>query len=210
MQNFDTVMTAVPPTTGQTMAATPSTAVVQQQPQPQQDQQQSTNSGNWFDLQIKSEPLNYHQHQLHPHHTLHHHQNHHHLHGSHTVLQQDTPLSNGHGHDHSSPTSPQSVDSMDSLSGKSGFFESKGTASLISGYNPLGFNPLTPPGYSGLLVPPGQQQHQQPGQPAQTRLSTPNRGYGKAADSVYTTNPALTPTHTPPMDVTPPKSPKET
>ncbi|KFB53874.1 hypothetical protein ZHAS_00022318 [Anopheles sinensis] len=121
------------------------------------------------------------------------------------MQQTDTPLSNGH--DHSSPTSPQSVDSMDSLSGKSGFFESKAGANLMSGYNPLGFNPLTPPGYSGLLVPPTQQQ-QQPGQNTQTRLSTPNRSFGKV-DSVYTTNATLTPTHTPPMDVTPPKSPKE-
>ncbi|EAT48030.1 AAEL000894-PA [Aedes aegypti] len=63
----------------------------------------------------------------------------------------------------------------------------------MHGYNPLGFNPLTPPGYAGLFVPPQQQL---------ARQTTPNR------KSSYVTS-TLTPTHTPPMDVTPPKSPKE-
>uniref|UniRef100_A0A182MBN4 Protein hunchback n=1 Tax=Anopheles culicifacies TaxID=139723 RepID=A0A182MBN4_9DIPT len=98
---------------------------------------------------------------------------------------------------------------MDSLSGKSGFFEGKGTASIMAGgYNPLGFNPLTPPGYSGLLIPPPTTaQHQLP--PQQQRLATPNRMYGTNGSAGKVDLASLTPTHTPPMDVTPPKSPKE-
>ncbi|XP_035903559.1 protein hunchback [Anopheles stephensi] len=196
MQNFDSVMS---------MTAT------QQQPAEQQQQQQqtATPNGGWFDLTIKSEPLDYHSSHhlpLQHHHLHHHHQHHQHLHQQQT--QQDTTLLSSDAH--SNPTSPQSVDSMDSLSGKSGFFEGKGASSLMGGgYNPLGFNPLTPPGYSGLLIPPPPPQHQLPPQQQQQqqRLATPNRMYGNGTGKVDLAS--LTPTHTPPMDVTPPKSPKE-
>uniref|UniRef100_A0A182STG4 Protein hunchback n=1 Tax=Anopheles maculatus TaxID=74869 RepID=A0A182STG4_9DIPT len=196
MQNFDSVMS---------MTATQQQPAEQQQ---QQHQQTATPNGGWFDLTIKSEPLDYHPSHHLPlqHHHLHHHHPHH-LHQQQT--QQDTTHLSSDAH--SNPTSPQSVDSMDSLSGKSGFFEGKGTASLMSGgYNPLGFNPLTPPGYSGLLIPPPPTQHQLPQQQQhqqQQRLATPNRMYGNGAGKVDLAS--LTPTHTPPMDVTPPKSPKE-
>ncbi|XP_058827732.1 protein hunchback-like [Topomyia yanbarensis] len=156
-------------------------------------QQQQPNAGGWYDMTIKSEPLdtsNGYGQQFASHH--HNHQHHHH--------QQDTPMS------HSSPTSPQSVDSMDSLSGRSQYYDAKSnTNGLIHGYNPLGFNPLTPPGYAGMFVPHPQQQQQQPQQ--LSRQTTPNRNYNKQ-DSGYVSS-TLTPTHTPPMDVTPPKSPKD-
>ncbi|XP_053669402.1 protein hunchback [Anopheles marshallii] len=190
MQNFDSVMTAT-----------------QQPPQSAEQQQTVTPNGGWFDLTIKSEPLDYHSH----HHSLQHHHHNHHRHLHHQQqhqAQQDTTLMSSDAH--SNPTSPQSVDSMDSLSGKSGFFEGKGTTGIMAGgYNPLGFNPLTPPGYSGLLIPPpASAQHQLPTQ-QQQRLATPNRMYGGNGSAVKVDLASLTPTHTPPMDVTPPKSPKE-
>ncbi|XP_065075656.1 protein hunchback [Ochlerotatus camptorhynchus] len=144
--------------------------------------QRQSNGGSWYDMTIKSEPSdtsNSYGQQYPSHH-------HHHL------QQQDTPMS------HSSPTSPQSVDSMDSMSGRSQYYDVKPTNGLIHGYNPLGFNPLTPPGYAGMFVPTQQQL---------ARQTTPNRSYAKQ-DSGYVSS-TLTPTHTPPMDVTPPKSPKE-
>uniref|UniRef100_A0A182NV64 Protein hunchback n=1 Tax=Anopheles dirus TaxID=7168 RepID=A0A182NV64_9DIPT len=205
MQNFDSVLS---------MAAAQQPQQQQQTVEQQQQQHQHTVTPNgWFDLTIKSEPLDYHSHQ----HPLQQHHNHHHLHHQHLQLQQhqqqqqqqDTTLLSSDPH--SNPTSPQSVDSMDSLSGKSGFFDGKGTASLMSGgYNPLGFNPLTPPGYAGLLVPPPPSQHQLPSQhQQQQRLSTPNRIYGGTGGAGKVDLASLTPTHTPPMDVTPPKSPKD-
>ncbi|XP_058464028.1 protein hunchback [Malaya genurostris] len=168
MQNYDSIMSGALP-----------------------QQQQQPSAGGWYDMTIKSEPLdtssNYGQ-QFSSSHHHHHHHNHN--------LQQDTPMS------HSSPTSPQSVDSMDSLSGRSQYYDAKNSnTGLIHGYNPLGFNPLTPPGYAGMFIPPQQQQSQLP------RQTTPNRNYGKQ-DSGYVSS-TLTPTHTPPMDVTPPKSPKD-
>ncbi|XP_055630310.1 protein hunchback [Toxorhynchites rutilus septentrionalis] len=161
MQNFDSIMNSA-------------------LPQPQLPAE------NWYDMTIKSEPLenagSYNQ--------SFQHQSHHH-----NPSHQDTPMS------HSNPTSPQSVDSMDSMSSRSQYFESKASshpAVMHGGYNPLGFNPLTPPGYAGMFVPP--QQHL-------ARQTTPNRNFGKQ-DTAFVSS-SLTPTHTPPMDVTPPKSPKE-
>uniref|UniRef100_A0A182FVX2 Protein hunchback n=1 Tax=Anopheles albimanus TaxID=7167 RepID=A0A182FVX2_ANOAL len=99
---------------------------------------------------------------------------------------------------------------MDSLSGKGssgvGFFDAKhAVQGLMAGYNPLGFNPLTPPGYSGLLIPPPGGTTTTTAGPGQQlrQATTPNR------TAVYSSTTNLTPTHTPPMDVTPPKSPKE-
>lgn len=115
-------------------------------------------------------------------------------------------------HNDSNPTSPQSIDSMDSVMNSQKYFES-----AMNSYNrPLGFNPLTPPGYVGVMIPPPstnslhhqhllhmQQQHQR-------QQTPPSRNFMKN-DSNYnvTTSTTLTPTHTPPMDVTPPKSPKD-
>ncbi|XP_055598386.1 protein hunchback-like [Uranotaenia lowii] len=157
---------------------------LQQQSQSQQQtQQQQSSMANWYDMTIKSEPLDasgsYGQ------------QYSHHL--AHMSSQQDTPMS------HSSPTSPQSVDSMDSMNGRSQYYDPKASNGMLHGYNPLGFNPLTPPGYSGMFVPQQQQQL--------ARQTTPNRNYNKPESSYVSST--LTPTHTPPMDVTPPKSPKD-
>lgn len=170
MQNFNSVMA--------------SSLLQHQQQQQHQSQQQHPSSGkSWYDMTIKSEPMeasnNYGQ-QYPNHHLLHHHH------------QQDTPMT------HSSPTSPQSIDSMDSMSSRSQYYDAKPSNGMMHGYNPLGFNPLTPPGYAGLFVPPQQQL---------ARQTTPNRSYVKQESSYVTST--LTPTHTPPMDVTPPKSPKE-
>lgn len=65
--------------------------------------------------------------------------------------------------------------------------------------HPLGFNPLTPPGYPNILL-----SHQRQALENQ-RPSTPCSSYTNSTIPA----PSLTPTHTPPMDVTPPKSPKE-
>uniref|UniRef100_A0A1I8NPI0 Protein hunchback n=1 Tax=Stomoxys calcitrans TaxID=35570 RepID=A0A1I8NPI0_STOCA len=72
----------------------------------------------------------------------------------------------------------------------------------ISSHLPLGFNPLTPPGLPNAVLPAmshhyytqAQQRQQQ-----QTPSPCLNENLEKAA---------LTPRHTPPMDITPPKSPK--
>uniref|UniRef100_A0A336LVJ8 Protein hunchback n=1 Tax=Culicoides sonorensis TaxID=179676 RepID=A0A336LVJ8_CULSO len=67
-------------------------------------------------------------------------------------------------------------------------------------YHLLGFNPLTPPGYPNVLLPSQARQ-------AQTeRATTPLSTYPSSIVSQHT---SLTPTHTPPIDETPPKSPKE-
>lgn len=67
--------------------------------------------------------------------------------------------------------------------------------SVVPNYShPLGFNPLTPPGYPNVML-----RHQlealRPGTPCSTKESFNQNSF--------------TPTHTPPMDVTPPKSPKD-
>lgn len=61
----------------------------------------------------------------------------------------------------------------------------------------MGFNPLTPPGYPNATI-----------MPPQTTAgnTTPFRSFEKDNNRYGNTN--LTPSHTPPMDVTPPKSPK--
>nr|ACD75447.1 putative hunchback [Clogmia albipunctata] len=62
------------------------------------------------------------------------------------------------------------------------------------------FNPLTPPGYPGAMIHPQNSQAN----------STPFRSFTKGLDSIPFGNNVsnLTPSHTPPMDITPPKSPK--
>lgn len=92
-------------------------------------------------------------------------------------------------HETDSPTSQFDTKNM--------FFESNTSSNT---YHPLGFNPLTPPGYPNILLP-SHQRHVQTDRPT-TPLST----YPSTLVSQHT---SLTPTHTPPIDVTPPKSPKE-
>ncbi|KAL9896948.1 zinc finger protein hunchback isoform 1-T5 [Glossina fuscipes fuscipes] len=77
----------------------------------------------------------------------------------------------------------------------------------------LGFNPLTPPGYPNAVIPPNISQfysqrplsnrsHQQTPSPGPISASTSSSHMEQSEKSV------LTPRHTPPMDITPPKSPK--
>ncbi|XP_030374463.1 protein hunchback [Scaptodrosophila lebanonensis] len=85
----------------------------------------------------------------------------------------------------------------------------------------LGFNPLTPPGLPNAVLPgsnlsmqhfyanmrPGQQQTPSP-QPSTTAAATATTAGSVAMDVAEKLQSALTPRSTPPMDVTPPKSPK--
>lgn len=111
------------------------------------------------------------------------------------TAQPNSPQSmDGNGRvDHQSPPAVGTPQSM--MSGGGGYCDSSSANSLLqqrimqqSAH--MGFNPLTPPGYPGALI-----------MPPQTTAgnTTPFRAYS---------NTNLTPSHTPPMDVTPPKSPK--
>lgn len=93
-------------------------------------------------------------------------------------------------HESDSPTSQFDTKNM--------FFESNTSTNT---YHPLGFNPLTPPGYPNILLPSHQRASVQ-----NERPTTPLSAYPSTIVSHHT---SLTPTHTPPIDVTPPKSPKE-
>lgn len=95
-------------------------------------------------------------------------------------------------HDTDSPTSQFDTKNM--------FFESN--VSQTNPYHPLGFNPLTPPGYPNILLP----SQQRPSTVQNERPTTPLSTYPTSMVSQHN---SLTPTHTPPIDVTPPKSPKE-
>lgn len=95
-------------------------------------------------------------------------------------------------HDTDSPTSQFDAKNM--------FFESN--ASKTNPYHSLGFNPLTPPGYPNILLP----SHQRSSTVQNERPTTPLSTY---PSTLVTQHNSLTPTHTPPIDVTPPKSPKE-
>lgn len=107
----------------------------------------------------------------------------------------------------SNPTSPHSIGSDESVVNHPSLYYNDTLHSLINGnrtHQPLGFNPLTPPGYplpnclrtADINV-------QEPRLP-----TTPSRR--KAFPKTETTfnSTSLTPIHTPPMDQTPPKSPK--
>lgn len=96
------------------------------------------------------------------------------------------------------PTSPQSMDSGDS-NHPNMFYDSSPALSQLNRQS-LVFNPLTPPGYPGLIL----SQHLKQQAALET---TPMRTYLKN-ETVFPVSSALTPSHTPPMDDTPPKSPK--
>lgn len=95
------------------------------------------------------------------------------------------------------PTSPQSMDSGDS-NHPNMFYDSSPALSQLNRQS-LVFNPLTPPGYPGLIL----SQHLKQQAALET---TPMRNYLK--NETFPVSSALTPSHTPPMDDTPPKSPK--
>ncbi|GAB0093005.1 Protein hunchback [Sergentomyia squamirostris] len=67
---------------------------------------------------------------------------------------------------------------------------------------PPGFNPLTPPGYPNAVIPPTSNP-----QPIPQRIESPPRSFIPAEPYPLLNN--LTPTNSPPMNVTPPKSPKD-
>lgn len=107
----------------------------------------------------------------------------------------------------SNPTSPHSIGSDESATHQQNMFYGDHMHNLINGshlHRPLGFNPLTPPGYPNVCVP-----QTSVADSISPLLSTPTKGFTKADTTNFPLNPpSLTPSHTPPMDQTPPKSPK--
>ncbi|XP_031638705.1 protein hunchback [Contarinia nasturtii] len=105
----------------------------------------------------------------------------------------------------SNPTSPHSVVSDESVVNHPNLYYNDTLHSLINGNNtqrPLGFNPLTPPGYPNACLRSTTDVNMQ-----ETLLpTTPSRRFAKT-ESAFNSS-SLTPIHTPPMDQTPPKSPK--
>lgn len=118
----------------------------------------------------------------------------------------------------SNPTSPHSVGSDESIMNHQNMYYNDTINSLINGSNlhrPLGFNPLTPPddprqrncpnwgnALSNVCLPRTIAEMNNGQEP-----TTPSRRFSKV-ESNFNTTAALTPSHTPPMDQTPPKSPK--
>lgn len=72
----------------------------------------------------------------------------------------------------------------------------------VSSHLPLGFNPLTPPGLPNAVLPAAMTHYYQQ-QQQRLQQQTPSPCLADNHDKS-----ALTPRHTPPMDITPPKSPK--
>lgn len=121
----------------------------------------------------------------------------------------------------SNPTSPQSMDSLESVHQQAMFYpEQMMTQGHIPAHHlhrPLGFNPLTPPGYPNAIIPVGIHHHQHHLQhqngnttsitPQPIIPTTPYRSTTKT-ETNFSVNAGLTPSHTPPIDDTPPKSPK--
>lgn len=105
-----------------------------------------------------------------------------------------------------SPTSPHSIGSDESL--RPNIYYNDALQSIMNGSNlhrPLGFNPLTPPGYPNACLLRTMSELTNNGQ--QVALpTTPTRRFSKTENSFNSA--PLTPSHTPPMDETPPKSPK--
>lgn len=78
----------------------------------------------------------------------------------------------------------------------------------VQGHHPpLGFNPLTPPGYPNAMIPTSNGYAQSHSDGLQQSSSTPYRFF-RSEPSHFRLLPALSPCHTPPTDETPPKSPK--
>ncbi|XP_055907363.1 protein hunchback [Eupeodes corollae] len=84
------------------------------------------------------------------------------------------------------------------------YFDS--TTGMLHQHHPLGFNPLTPPGLPNAILPSMSHFYQQNShQPVSTAI--PVESVTKM-EQHSSNNSSLTPRNTPPMDVTPPKSPK--
>lgn len=136
---------------------------------------------NWFgqNLQVKSEPQDMG-------YNMHHHQLHH-------TQQPNSPQSmdgnSSRAEDrHSSPPAVGTPLSYCDSSSSTSHLQQR-----MMQQSHMGFNPLTPPGYPGAMILPSQTTA------GNTTPFRPNSGYS---------NTNLTPSHTPPMDTTPPKSPK--
>lgn len=109
----------------------------------------------------------------------------------------------------SNPTSPHSVGSDESAVNHPNLYYNDALHSLatihINGtgsHRPLGFNPLTPPGYPNACLRTVTDVNMQ----ESMIPTTPSRRFTKTEAPFNSTS--LTPIHTPPMDQTPPKSPK--
>lgn len=105
----------------------------------------------------------------------------------------------------SNPTSPHSVGSDESVVNHPNLYYNDTLHSLINGsqsQRPLGFNPLTPPGYPNACL----RTTTDVSIPESMLPTTPSRRFAKTEPVFNSTS--LTPIHTPPMDQTPPKSPK--
>lgn len=108
----------------------------------------------------------------------------------------------------SSPTSPHSIESDESLRPNIYYNDAIHNALLMNSnhlHRPLGFNPLTPPGYPNACLLRTMSEHTTNGQEI-ALPTTPTRHFSKTENSFNAA--PLTPSHTPPMDETPPKSPK--
>lgn len=114
----------------------------------------------------------------------------------------------------SNPTSPQSMDSIES-SPQNTYYSDQIHSNMQTIHRTLGFNPLTPPGYPSAILP--QTTHHQaqttnlnhtvsPQQPNQT--TPPFRHFSKSDSTYSNTNAPISSSLTPPIDDTPPKSPK--
>ncbi|XP_065354422.1 protein hunchback [Calliphora vicina] len=75
----------------------------------------------------------------------------------------------------------------------------------VTSHLPLGFNPLTPPGLPQAVLPAMSHFYTQSTQQQRQQQQTPSPALLENSEKS-----ALTPRHTPPMDITPPKSPKAT
>lgn len=117
----------------------------------------------------------------------------------------NTMMLNAQRNSESNPTSPHSVGSDESVVNHPNLYYNDTLHSLINGsqsQRPLGFNPLTPPGYPNVCVRTTTDVNMQ-----ESMLpTTPSRRFAKTEPVFNSTS--LTPIHTPPMDQTPPKSPK--
>lgn len=102
----------------------------------------------------------------------------------------------------SNPTSPRSIESEESIQPNLPYHDT--LQQLISNgswHRPLGFDPLTPPGYTNSFLPKCTDNGQETVMP-----TTPKRRFSTTENNFNSAT--LTPSHTPPMDQTPPKSPK--
>ncbi|XP_037822439.1 protein hunchback [Lucilia sericata] len=78
----------------------------------------------------------------------------------------------------------------------------------VTSHLPLGFNPLTPPGLPQAVLPAMSHFYTQSTQQQRQQQQTPSPQPLTASLLDNSEKSALTPRHTPPMDITPPKSPK--